>query len=158
MCDNGEVFSFEAEKFPFKNLRENLSKSISLLPLLLCSLCFERVVLFQLLFLLRLKNARRSVENQTRIPHHSKQSKSIQNQLCVRVDIHTFLQIVLYSIAHQKDEHRKHVVFFFREDVCHFPPKPSRGFFVFVVFAGEIVRENEITSEPPTWQPKTTRE
>ena len=76
------------------NLRENLSKSISLLPLLLCSLCFERVVLFQLLFLLRLKNAR-SVENQTRIPHHSKQSKSIQNQLCVRVDIHTFLQIVL---------------------------------------------------------------
>ena len=85
--------SFEAEKFPFKNLRENLSKSISLLPLLLCSLCFERVVLFQLLFLLRL-NAR-SVENQTRIPHHSKQSKSIQNQLCVRVDIHTFLQIVL---------------------------------------------------------------
>ena len=91
---------FEAEKFPFKNLRENLSKSISLLPLLLlCSLCF--VVLFRefgafpaLLFLLRL-NARRSVENQTRIPHHSKQSKSIQNQLCVRVDIHTFLQIVL---------------------------------------------------------------
>lgn len=42
--------SFEAEKFPFKNLRENLSKSISLLPLLLCSLCFERVVLFQLFF------------------------------------------------------------------------------------------------------------
>lgn len=81
------------------------------------------------------------------------------NFVCVRRYIHTFLPSFVYSIAHQKDEHRnarKHVAFFFREDVCHFPPKSSR-FVVFVVF-GEIVRENEITSEPPTWQPKTTRE
>ena len=100
-------------------------------------------------------NARR-VENQTRILHHSKQSVHPKPTLCEWLS--TLFCLVLYSIAHQKDEHNthKHVVFFFRKDICHFPPKPSR-FFVFVVF-GEIVRENEITSEPPTWQPKTTRE
>ena len=91
---------FEAEKFPFKFKGKSLKKYISfassapLFSLFRGLISREFGAFPALLFLLRLKNAR-SVENQTRIPHHSKQSKSIQNQLCVRVDIHTFLQIVL---------------------------------------------------------------
>ena len=99
VCDNGEVFvplfclfdMFEAEKFPFKFKGKSLKKYLSFASAPLFSLFREFGAFPALLFLLRLKNARRSVENQTRIPHHSKQSKSIQNQLCVRVDIHTFL-------------------------------------------------------------------
>ena len=87
--------SFEAEKFPFKFKGKSLKKYISFASAPLFSLFREGGAFPALLFLLRLKNARRECENQTRIPHHSKQSKSIQNQLCVRVDIHTFLQIVL---------------------------------------------------------------
>ena len=81
VCDNGEVFvplfclfdMFEAEKFPFKFKGKSLKKYISfassapLFSLFRGLISREFGAFPALLFLLRLKNARRSVENQTRI-------------------------------------------------------------------------------------------
>ena len=98
VCDNGEVFvplfclfdMFEAEKFPFKFKGKSLKKYISFASAPLFSL-FREGGAFPASFPPPIKEREEACENQTRIPHHSKQSKSIQNQLCVRVDIHTFL-------------------------------------------------------------------
>ena len=76
VCDNGEVFvplfclfdMFEAEKFPFKFKGKSLKKYISFASSAPLFSSFREFGAFPaLLFLLRLKNARRSVENQTRI-------------------------------------------------------------------------------------------
>ena len=107
VCDNGEsvclFLSFEAEKFPFKNLKGKISQKVYLFCLFCSSVLFvswsyfERVWCFSSSSFpppIKEREEERGKPNEDTV-HHSKQSESIQNQLCVRVDIHTFLQIVL---------------------------------------------------------------
>ena len=103
VCDNGEVFvplfclfdMFEAEKFPFKFKGKSLKKYISFASAPLFSL-FREGGAFPASFPppIKEREEERGKPNEDTV-HHSKQSESIQNQLCVRGDIHTFLQIVL---------------------------------------------------------------